>query len=59
MFGLILRSVGGDDEVGYGAWLCYKNDHFFSRNVYISKRAQLERVVDRMKHMDIANYPMQ
>ncbi len=50
MFGLILRSV---------AWLCYKNDYLFSRNLYISKRAQLERAVDRMKHMDITNYIMQ
>ncbi len=59
MFGLILKYVRGDDKGSYRAWLCYKNDYLFTRNLYISNRAHLERPVDRIKHMDITNYLMQ
>ncbi len=59
MFGLILRSVGGDDEGRYRACLCYKNGYLFTRNLYISKRAHLESAMDRIKYMDITNYLMQ
>ncbi len=59
MFGLILKSVADDDNGRYRAWLYYKNDYLFTRNLYISKRAHLERAIERMKHMDITNYIMQ
>ncbi len=59
MFGLILKAVGEDDNGRYRAWLCYKNNYLFTRNLYISKRAHLEKAIDRMKHMDITNYIMQ
>ncbi len=59
MFGLILKSVGNDDNVRYRAWLCYKNDYLFTRNLYISKRLHLERAMEQMKHLDITNYIMQ
>ncbi len=44
-----------DIELGFDT----KNYYLFSRNLYIIKRAQLERAVDMMKHMDITNYLMQ
>ncbi len=59
MFGLILKSVIDDDNGRYRAWLCYKKDYLFTRNLYISKRAHLERAIERMKHIDITNYIMQ
>ncbi len=57
--GLILKAVGGDDGGRYRAWLWYKNDYLFTRNVYIGKRAHLERAIERIKHMDITTYIMQ
>ncbi len=60
MFGLILKSVGDDDEAGrYRACLCYKNDYLFARNLYVSNRAHQERAIHRMRHMVITNYVMQ
>ncbi len=56
MFGMIMKSVSEEDDEQYRAWLCYKNEYIFSRNLYISKRSNLERGIDRLRHMDITNY---
>ncbi len=35
------------------------NDYLFAINLYVSKKAHMERAIDRMRHMDITNYVMQ
>ncbi len=38
MFRMILKSVEEKDGNRYRAWLCYKNEYLFNRNLYVSKR---------------------
>ena len=51
-----MKSVSEEDDEQYRAWLCYKNEYIYSRNLYISKRSNLDRAIDRLRHMDITTY---